>query len=417
MTLVIAEFCIPLLAFIGLKSIIENPDMLKKNMKKIYIAFAFTGGLSLVFYLMPKVFFSFFSERELESLLQYKVTNPDNANMIDLLMANLEIARVYIFKSDAIRSFIFITLACGFLVLFAYKKINRKVTIILLGVLILIDMWAIDKRYLNNNDFKTKKPISSYFPKSQADIEILKDTDPNYRVFSPDQNPFIDAYTSFYHKSIGGYHGAKLKRYQEIVNFHLGGQKTINMNVLNMLNTKYVIRRTENGLIPIQNPGALGNAWFVKKDSIVENADAEIMALKDFNPTETAIIDKRFEKYVADLKLNYDSTANIKLVEYKPNKLTYSSQALSPQLAVFSEIYYMPGWQVTINGKPADHFRANYILRAMVVPEGKNDIVFEFRPTSYYTGQKVSLAGSVLLILFLIFAGFQHYKPLLKKKE
>lgn len=417
MTLVIAELCVPLLAFMGVKAIMDNPAVLRNHMKKFYIAFGLTGGLALIFWLMPTSFFSFFSAMELNAYNDQKAANPQYADQIDLFLTNLEMARVAIFKADAIRSFIFIFLGAAAFFLFAYKKINKTVLTVVLGVLILADMWPINKRYLNDDNFKPKKQKQAYFQLTEADMQILSDKALYYRVFNPDGNPFNDSFTSYYHKSIGGYHGAKLKRYQEIINFYLGGNKTLNMNVLNMLNTKYVKRRTENGEVAMQNPGALGNAWFVKGYEIVPDADAEILALEDFNPADTAIIDQRFESQLSGFTPVFDSTAVITLTAYQPNKLTFSSAAIAPQLAVFSDIYYMPGWKVTVNGTPAEHFRVNYILRGMVVPAGNNTIEFEFRPASYYTGEKISFASSLLLVVFLGLALYSNIKYKRAKTE
>jgi len=416
MTLIIAEFCIPLLAFIALKNIADDPDYLKKNMKKLYIAFGLTGGIALIFYLLPTFFFSFFSQVELNAYNDQKVSNPEYASQIDLFLSNLQIARVAVFKSDAIRSFFFITLGCGVLVLFVYKKINKNVLTIALGVLILADMWLVDKRYLNDENFVPLKKAKNAFQKTTADMEILKDNSLDYRVYNPDGNPFNETFTSYYHKSIGGYHGAKLKRYQEIIDRYLGSQDKFNVKVLNMLNTKYVIRKTENGAVALRNPDAIGNAWFVKQSKIVDNADQEIDALKDFNPSETAVVDKRFSSLLNGFAADYDSTARIKLTEYTPNKLTYTTSANKPQLAVFSEIYYQPGWNAYVNGKLTDHFRADYILRSMVVPAGNNTIVFEFKPKSFYVGQKISLASSVLLVILIIIALINNIKSKLSPK-
>ena len=277
-------------------------------------------------------------------------------------------------------------------------------------------MWLIDKRYLNDENFVSPKKAKNAFQKTAADIEILKDNSLDYRVFNPEGNPFNETFTSYYHKSIGGYHGAKLKRYQEIIDRYLGNQQNFNIKVLDMLNTKYVIRKTENGPIALKNPEALGNAWFVKQTKIVDNADQEILALKDFNPSETVVIDKRFNNMLNGFVPQYDSTASIKLTEYKPNKLTYISSAPKPQLAVFSEIYYQPGWNAYINGKLTDHFRADYILRSMIIPAGNNTIVFEFKPKSYFIGQKISLASSVLLVIFLIIALINNIKSKMSPK-
>jgi len=417
MTMVIAELCVPLLAFIGLKTIVDNPQLLKNNLKKIYIAYGFTAGLTLIFFIIPDAFFNFLSQHETAALNNQKASNPEYAAQIDLFIANMEIARMAIFRADALRSFIFITLGAAAVFLFVFNKINKNIFALILGVLILTDMWAVNKRYLNDDNFKAKKGAQQYFQKSATDMEILKDKDLSYRVFNPDGNPFNETFTSYYHKSIGGYHGAKLKRYQEIINFYLGGRNTINMKVLNMLNTKYIIRRLEEGTVVVPNPDALGNAWFVKELKIVENADEEMLALEDFEPSQTAVVDKRFNELLSGFKMDYDTTSYIKLIEYKPNKLTYESYATKPQLAVFSEIYYVPGWYVKVNDKEFNHFRTNYILRGMIVPEGKNTIVFEFKPKSFFVGQNISLASSIILVLLLLFSIVITLKPKILHKS
>lgn len=229
-------------------------------------------------------------------------------------------------------------------------------------------------------------------------------------------NTFNDARTSYYHKSIGGYHGAKLKRYQELIEHQIAKN---NMQVLNMLNAKYFILKGKDNQPVVQiNMDALGNAWFVAGYRLVNNADEEMEALSNFLPAETAIIDKRFASNLQGVSITHDTTAQIHLTEYQPNKLVYEYVASKPQLAVFSEIYYPHGWQAYIDGQPVAHFRANYVLRAMVVPEGKHKIEFRFEPKSYYVGEKIALAGSLLLIfLFIGMLAFEIRKNFFTPKE
>jgi hypothetical protein len=238
---------------------------------------------------------------------------------------------------------------------------------------------------------------------TQADNFILQDKDPNFRVFNQSVSTFNDASTSYFHKSIGGYHGAKLKRYQELIEFHISKG---NMNVLNMLNTKYFI--SQDGRVQ-QNPSALGNAWFIANPIIVKNADEEIAALSDFTPNEMVIIDQRFASFVEDSNYNIDGSS-IDLDIYKPNYLKYTSQTQFPALAVFSEIYYKDGWNVYVDGEKSDYFRANYVLRAMQVPAGNHTIEFKFEPKVYKIGEGISLASSVILILLLVFVSFRELK-------
>ena len=279
-------------------------------------------------------------------------------------------------------------------------------------------MWGVDKRYLNDNNFVSKREAKEPFKMSQADKYILQDTDPNFRVFNLSVDPFNDASTAYFHKSIGGYHGAKMKRYQELIEYQISKN---NMDVLNMLNTKYFIIPDNNRQpVPQYNPEALGNAWFVNNYHIVEDANEEIAALSDFNPANEAIIDKRYSRYVEGKEFTKDSLSYIQLESYKPNQLIYKAECSNEELAVFSEIYYPKGWNVFIDGQSVNHFRANYILRAMVIPAGSHTIEFKFEPKSFYLGNKISLASSsiLLLLLLLIFGSefLSYYRNLNSKK-
>jgi hypothetical protein len=288
--------------------------------------------------------------------------------------------------------------------------VNKNIRVGSLIVLVLLDMVVIDKRYLNNDAFVDKKknknenPLAAMGRPNSADLEIMKDTDPDYRVWNTLARPDQDAATSYFHKSIGGYHGAKLRRYQELIDFHINRR---NMSVINMLNTKYIIIPGEkNQPMVYPNREALGNAWFVGEYKFVANADSEITALKNFNPSSTAIVDKKFESELSGFKAQKDSSGSIKLTGYKPNDLQYESNASSEQLAVFSEIYFSSGWNAYVDGKPAPHFRADYVLRSMRIPAGKHRVEFKFEPSIFVTGEKISAASMVLLFLLCGGAAF-----------
>lgn len=420
MALVIPGLVFPVIAIWGLKELLAG-DVDKEKFKKGMLgALAITGGLCLIVWLMPNLLLDFRSE--LDARYQF----PDwyyNALLID---------RASLASSDALRSLIFILLGAG--LMYAYwKSTNKKMmgTVLSLGVAILIlaDLWAVDKRFLNDEDFVKQTPQEEY-KASLADNEILKDTDLSYRVLNLN-DPFQETTTSYFHKSIGGYHAAKLRRYQELIDHRLIGElntfigtlqkaKTVEelyealvaCPSLNMLNTRYIIYNPEQP--PIRNPFAFGNAWFVSEVMMVENADAEIAALNDINPLKTAVVDKRFVADLDGFTPSTDSTASITLTAYRPNRLTYSTSTNSDQLAVFSEIYYQPGWRVTVDGQPATHFRADWTLRAMIVPAGKHEIVFEFYPTAYVVAANVGAYSSFFILLLFIaavgYSAWSYYK-------
>lgn len=415
MILVIADLAIPLLGILTLKEIIEKPTIIREKQKQFYLTLGLTGGLALVFYLMPQAFFNFLSGMEQAAITEQRATlDSSQIAQFDSLINNLEAARVSIFKSDAIRSFFFILLASTLIWLYGSKKIKSGVLTVSVIFLIAIDMIPIANRYLNNDNFVSKTQVNNPFAATEADKIILKDTDPNFRVFNTTVSTFQDASTSYFHKSIGGYHGAKLRRYQELIDHHISKG---NENVLNMLNTRYFILNDANRQPVVQiNMDAAGHAWFVNTWKMVENADQEIDALTNFSPESTAIVDKRFAQQLSGFSSMPDTNAFIKLTEYQPNKLIYKYQAATDQLAVFSEIYYDKGWKAFIDGKPAPYFRADYVLRAMVVPAGSHEIEFRFEPRVYFTGEKISFAGSLLLILMMLgYAGNEIRKNFRKK--
>lgn len=395
MILVMAEFAIPLLGFLALDKMIEQEPSKKEFMKGWKWSLYIVGGLAL-FFLVFSGMFSFTGPGDQRYLTQ-------GANQfMDALMAD----RQMLLRKDALRSLIFVLLGAGLLYAFYMKRIKDNVFFIALGLLILVDMWPVDKRFLNNDDFGTKRTRQEGFQPTAADQQILQDPDPDYRVFDVSGDPFNSARASYFHKSIGGYHGAKMQRYQEIISHHIAQN---NMNVLNMLNTKYFIISSKDGQPQARlNPGALGNAWLVHSYRIVDNANEELEALSDFNPANEAIIDKRFERFVSGKTFRRDTSAQISLTSYHPNRLSYAYRANSEQLAVFSEIYYEKGWKSFIDGEEVPHFRVNYILRAMVLPPGEHTIDFKFEPRSYFTGKKIaSVSSYILLILMLSAIGWE----------
>jgi len=389
MILVIAEFTIPLLGFVALNKFIKSDKSEKEKKKPLQLAFYIVGGLTLLFALMPSMFFDFVGGQD--------ASLEKNGWPIDALQSD----RAGLLSADAWRSFIFIALTFATLWMYLKNKLQSKYVILIVGVLILADMWTVNKRYLNDDHFVRKSKVETPYQPTQADNQILNDKDPNFRVYNQSVSTFNDASTSYFHKSIGGYHGAKLKRYQELIENHIAKG---NMAVLNMLNTKYFI--TSKGQAQ-QNPGTMGNAWFINEINTVANADAEITALNGFNPANTAIVDVRFSEQMIDVLDNVGTS--ITLTEYKPNYLKYNSTSLKNGIAIFSEIYYDKGWNAYVDGELKPHFRANYVLRGMQIPAGKHVVEFKFEPSTYKTGETISLASSVILLLLLAFVSFREF--------
>ncbi|MBG0780738.1 MAG: YfhO family protein [Bacteroidales bacterium] len=419
MTLVIAELTIPLLGFLGLYQLYQNPEILRRKQKYFWISFGLTGGLAFLFYLMPTTFFNFFSQFELEQFNRIKESNPGNASQIDLFLSQLEAVRVSIFKADALRSFIFILLATAVLYFYSLKKIKASWLIAAFILLILFDMVPVAQRYLNNDNFVPKRKVENPFQLTQADKEILKDNDPNFRVLDLTKNIFNDASTSYYHHAIGGYHGAKLQRYQDLIDHYLQAEiqavssvfnenpnmQSINavlakQQVLNMLNTRYFIYSPTSA--PLRNTFAFGNAWFAENIVWVQTPNEEIDALEAVNLRETAVLHNEFREMLNDFDSQIDSSATIKLTQYAPNKLNYELRSVHNQLVVFSEIWTTKGWNLYVDGQKHDLLRANYILRAALIPAGNHQLEMRYEPRVWAVGEKVSLASSLLLILLAV---------------
>jgi hypothetical protein len=392
--LCITQALFPLMAILALRDLMSNKINKTDLMKGLKYGGGIVAGLCLLFALLPGMFADF--------------TGINDDKMDPTLLTALKVDRESIMRADAFRSFALIAAACALIWFYFNKKITELVFVGALGLLVLGDLWQVDKRYLNDGDFEKKK-AAVLFEKSPADEEILKDPDPNYRVYNNTTDFDKDAITSYYHKTIGGYHGAKMRRFQELIEWQLAKN---NMECYNMLNVKYIILGDSIGRKFVQrNYAANGNAWFVSDVKMVANADEEIKALTGFSSKQTAVVDKRFEGELANFKMNFDSTASIKFISYAPNKLVYETNTSSPQLAVFSEVYYDKGWNAYVDGKLVPHFRADYVLRAMVVPEGKHSIEFKFEPATVKKGETIALASSAALYLgLLVLLGFYFIK-------
>lgn len=392
MILVMAEFAMPLLAILAVNKLLFEEFNKKEFLDSFKYTIIIVGGITLFFALFPTM-------SDLSSQKDKLLIDQGAGDLVNAIKKD----RADLLRADAFRSLIFVLLAAGLLYTVFLKKIKAGYFYLALGLIILIDLWPVNKRYVNEENFVTKSVARVPYHPNAADLEILKDKELYYRVFDMTQgDPFASSRTSYFHSSIGGYHGAKMRRYQEVFDHHI--KTEFDEDILNMLNTKYLIQRDPNSgqAVAMQRPGNLGNAWFVSDYELVEDADEEINKIGELNTKITASIDKRFEEYIENQNFVRDSSSSIDLVEYAPNKLKYRYSSNSSQIAVFSDIYYPKGWVASIDGVEVSYFRANYILRAMVVPQGSGTISFEFRPKSYFTGSKISSAASVLIILLIL---------------
>ena len=425
MTLVIAEVTMPLLGFLGLAEMVKSPENAKKNMTKFFIALGITAGFCLLFYLLPKTFFNFLSQEEAKQFAAMSA-GKDGA-VYGMFATQLEDVRVAIFRKDALRSLIFIVLAAVPLFLYVKGKLKAIPAFVILAALIIVDMFPIDKRYLNDDNFIDKAKFDKPFVASPANQYILNDKALDFRVADITRDMFNDASTCYFHKSIGGYSGAKLRRYQDVITKYLGPElnqlrsvKTAQdmallleqQEVLNMLNTKYIIFNPQSQ--PFENPFAYGNAWMVNDIQIANTPNEEFNALATTDLHRTAIIGKEFEQQVTGYRPQ-SAEGSITLTDYKPNQLTYNFSANENKLVVFSEIWTCKGWTMWIDGQESPLLRANYLLRAAMVPAGQHEIVMRYEPKIWKVGGIVSLVSSLALILFAI--GAVIYTIASKKKE
>ena len=408
--LAVVGLMVPILAFLALKEAQESKLEQKELVKKLTWSAAITGGFALIVAIVPTLFFSFKTSNHADIVKALTQALQNNATAAQKLANALVMDRIAIARADAIRAFLFVAIGYGIVWAFITKKLNTQVAFGLLAFAVLIDMWQVDRKYLNNKNFESKSTLANYFQPKDIDLLITGDKDPNYRVFDQTINTFNDASTSNFHKTIGGYHAAKLKRYDELIQHQFS--KSVNQDVLDMLNARYFITQDpENGSYRMtRNTTALGNAWLVKSVQFVKNADEEMKAISSFDPKVEAIVDQQYKKLLDTTRLGADPSAFIKMEKYHPDHIEYSYSAPRDVIAVFSEIYYDKGWNMYVDGVQKPYFRADYVLRAAQLEAGNHKVEFKFEPKSYYVGEKISLAGTVLLILCLGFAGYTENK-------
>ncbi|MBQ8656554.1 MAG: YfhO family protein [Prevotella sp.] len=430
--LVIAEFTIPLLAMLSLMRVVQQPEVLtEKKGRNFWLAFALTGGACLLFALFPTMFFSFYNETESSFFHHvcaqvYQLSDSATATLLGVLSE----ARQAVFTADCWRSLIIIVIGILCLLLYRYGKMRASWMITILAVLCLVDMWQVDKRYLNDGLFVDKSQRENPIQPTYADEQILQDTSLDYRVLNLTSDTFNENETSYFHKSIGGYHAAKLRRYQELITAHIAPEiKKLHevlpqaeydlsrlptdsiMPVLNMLNTKYVIMAVGNQPVPIRNYQTYGNAWLVDKVNFVDNANQELDALGQLALRHEAVADKKFAD-VLGASVQQDTLSRVTIEKYEPNQLTYTVNTGKGGVVVFSEIYY-PGWTATIDGQPAELGRVNYVLRALRVEPGKHEVVLSFFPQTVKTTETIayiSYGVLLLVILLALFFGWKKHK-------
>ena len=420
--LVIAEFTIPLLAVFALKKILEEPTVLRANLKALGISLLLTAGVAL-WYAVPSSGGSYVPAQEAQMLQQAVDGGMIPASELNGILANLGEMRAALVQADALRSFLIIAIGLLLLMLYTTGKLRQSFTMAGIAVLCLVDMWNVNKRYLNDAQFVPKSIQTTTFSKTPADELILQDTTLDYRVLNLTTSTFNENNTSYWHKSVGGYHPAKLRRYQEMIEYHIapemqavysaiaraGGKMdsvdASKFRVLNMLNTRYFILPAgqQGQTVPILNPYAYGNAWFVDQVQYVNNANEEIDALDTADPAVTAVVDSRFKDALKGLVESHrDSLSTIRLTSYTPNRLVYETDNSGDAVAVFSEIYYPDGWQVSIDGQPAPLGRANYILRALHIPAGKHTVEMRFDPQSLHVTEGIAYTALALMVIGVI---------------
>lgn len=409
MALVIASVTVPILALLGLRELYENPELVRYDIKKFFIALCLTAGLALLFAMTPTWLYSFETQDEVAQFAQLKSQSALYAQLEQgIIDARIELAR-----NDALRSAVLILLASSALWFYSVRKINANIAMGTIAILVIIDLWSVDKRYLGQDDFVPKSSNSAEFKMSTADAEILKDTEP-HRVMALYKNPFNEVNTSYFHQSVGGYHGAKLRRYQDVIDRYLSNEWQLlvgalrkqdvesidkllsDATALNILNTKYLIYNPDAQ--PLYNPYALGAAWFVDDVKIVDTPDDAIKQLGINDLSHIAIIEN------ADATSNPDSLSSIERTLYQPDRLQYTSLSTVDRVAVFSEIFYPAGWHAFIDGEETEILRADYILRALQIPSGRHEIEFRFEPKSYAVGKMISTIGSNIVLLVIIAA-------------
>ena len=405
----------------------RSSDDRKKYLKPVLVSYALTAGICVLFALMPRLFFSdFVSSNEMQALSQWP------ADQLNPLLANLRAVRGSLFTADCWRSFLIITAGTALLLLALRGKLRATYAIIGIAAICLVDMWMVNKRYLNDAMFVERSVREMPMQMTATDQQILEDKSLDYRVLNLASNTFNENETSYFHKSIGGYHPAKLRRYQELIEAYIAPEMQQLMPaiaeaqgdmtqvagdsiypVLNMLNMKYVIVPLQGGqTVPIMNPYAYGNAWFVDKLTYVENANAELDQLGKMDLRHEAVADAKFKEQLGDA-VEQDTASVVTLTAYEPNELKYNVRSGKGGVVVFSEIYY-PGWTATVDGAEAELGRVNYVLRALNLKPGEHEVVLTFKPRSIQRTETIAYAASLLLLLAVLGSGWFLFKR--KKK-
>lgn len=386
---VIIELVLPVLAVIGLHQFFNPFERVTERKKALLWATGVVGGISVIFLLFKTSLFDFASPHDSD------IREALGLPFVDAIRED----RAALFTSDTLRSLIFVLLTAGVLWFFLKGSLKKGSAVAALSLLVLIDLVGVDRRYVNEEDFVQARVMDRPFQKNGADLQILED-EGHYRVFDATTNAFNSARASYFHNALGGYHAAKPGRMQELFEFYISKG---DIGILNMMNVRYIIVQNKNGgPVAQRNPYANGDVWFVENVLPAENANQEIQLLDSLDTKKTAVINKEFLSKIPIQNIERDSSATIELFSYQPNHIVYEASTKTPQLAVFSEVYYPKGWNAYINGKPAEYFRADYVLRAMVIPEGNNKIEFKFEPKVIQTGSIISLISSILFLLILI---------------
>lgn len=395
---VIIELCVPILAVYGLYKLFDPKLQKEAKLHALKWSGIIVGGVGLALLLFRSVLFDFSGAGDSTLIQQLGV---------DFVRA-LKEDRKAIYTEDLIRSLIFSALTAAVIWLYIEKKITQNWLVPALGLLILIDLIPVDKRYVNKDDFVNASQMDRPFQPNEADQQILQD-EGHYRVFDVSGSPFNTGRNSYFHNAIGGYHAAKPGRIQDLYDFYISKN---NMAVLNMLNAKYFIVPSESGQPQAQqNPNAFGNAWFVNNIKWVESANEEILSLKEVDLQKTAIINSKFKEEVSK-NFKAAEKAEIELTSYQPNELVYKTNTSEAQFAVFSEMYYQPGWQAYLDGEEVEHVRVNYVLRAMNIPAGEHTLTFRFEPEVVNTGSSIALASSIILVLIILGGLYWHRQRL-----
>lgn len=425
--LVMAEFTIPLLAMLALKKLVDEPEFLQSNegLKKILISFGLTGGICLLFWLMPDLFFGeYVSTNDQMAIRQYTAAGYLTPELGQSILVSISEMRQAMFTADALRSLVVIIVGTLVLLVWRMKKIGATSMVACLTLLCLADMWSVNKRYLNDAMFKTPQTAQQMAPLTEADQLILQDASLDYRVLDLTVSTFNDNTAAFHHKSIGGYHAAKLRRYQELIEAHIqpemqalygavmqqGDLQQVNgdslMPVLNMLNTKYALFPLQGGeKLPVHNPWALGNAWMIDRLNYVATADAELASLGTLDTRHEAVAREDMRSILGEVEArdvadSLTTASAVTITSYEANRLAYHAHAEKDGVVVFSEIYY-PGWTCAIDGKPVELGRVNYVLRAVRLPKGEHDIVMSFDPQSVHTTETIAFTSLAALVLLL----------------